>query len=148
MLIFLTLICCSKNTKTFMHQSSNPKMFLRKSVLKICSKFTGEHPCRSAISIKLFCNFIEIALRHGRSPVNLLHIFRTPFPRNTFWWLLVMQVTWGNIIDKLEAWLSVVKGEIVFHQKATKQNLYSCGLLFQINVFTSWSPVDEPYLAF
>ena len=28
-------------------------------------------------------NFIEIALRHGCSPVNLLHIFRTPFPKNT-----------------------------------------------------------------
>ena len=23
------------------------------------------------------------ALRHGCSPINLLHIFRTPFPRNT-----------------------------------------------------------------
>ena len=28
-------------------------------------------------------NFIEIALRHGCSPANLLHIFRTPFPKNT-----------------------------------------------------------------
>ena len=28
-------------------------------------------------------NFIEITLRHGCSPINLLHIFRTPFPRNT-----------------------------------------------------------------
>ena len=28
-------------------------MFLGKGVLKICSKFTGEHPCRSVISIKL-----------------------------------------------------------------------------------------------
>ena len=28
-------------------------------------------------------NFIEIALRHGCSPVNFLHTFRTPFPRNT-----------------------------------------------------------------
>ena len=27
-------------------------------------------------------NFIEIALRHGCSPVNLLHVFGTPFPRN------------------------------------------------------------------
>ena len=53
-------------------------MFLRKGVLKICSKFTGEHPCRSVISIKLPCNFIKIALRHGCSPLNLLHIFRTP----------------------------------------------------------------------
>ena len=24
-----------------------------------------------------------LALRHGCSPVNLLHIFRTPFPKNT-----------------------------------------------------------------
>ena len=34
-------------------------------------------------------NFIEIALWHGCSPVNLLHIFRTPFPRNTSGWLLL-----------------------------------------------------------
>ena len=54
-------------------------MFLRKSVLKICSKFTREHACRSVISINLQCNFIEIALWHGCSPVNLLHIFRTLF---------------------------------------------------------------------
>ena len=57
-----------------------PEVFLEKGVLKICSKFTGVHPCRSVISIKLLCNFIEIALRHGYPPVNLLHIFRTPFP--------------------------------------------------------------------
>ena len=57
-------------------------MFLEKGVLKICSDFTGEHPCRSAISIKLQSSFIEIALRHGCSPVNLLHIFRTHFTKN------------------------------------------------------------------
>ena len=34
-------------------RSSHPEVFLRKGVLKICSKFTGEHPCRSVISIKL-----------------------------------------------------------------------------------------------
>ena len=34
-------------------------------------------------------NFIEIALRHGCSPVNLLHIFRTPFPKNTLGRLLL-----------------------------------------------------------
>ena len=32
---------------------------------------------------KVARNFIEIALRHDCSPVNLLHIFRTPFPKNT-----------------------------------------------------------------
>ena len=71
--------------KTLLHtlRSSRPEVFLRKSSLKICRKFTGEHPCRNVISIKLLCNFIEIALRHGCSPVNLLHIFRAPFIKNT-----------------------------------------------------------------
>ena len=64
-------------------RSSPSEVSLGKGVLNICSKFTGEHPCQSAISIKLICNFIEIALRHGCSPVNLLHIFRTSFPKNT-----------------------------------------------------------------
>ena len=31
----------------------------------------------------------EIALWHGCSPVNLLHIFRTPFPKSTSGWLLL-----------------------------------------------------------
>ena len=57
-------------------------MFLRKSVLQISSKFTGGHPHHSVISIKLQSNYIENALRHGYSPVHLLNIFRTAFPRN------------------------------------------------------------------
>ena len=69
---------------------SNPtEIFLRKGVLKICSKLRGEHPCRSVISIKLESNFIEIAPRHGCSLVNLLDIFRTPFLKNTSGGLLV-----------------------------------------------------------
>ena len=65
-------------------RSSPPEVFLDKGVPKKCSKFTGEHPCRSEISIKLLCNFIEITLRHGCSPVNLLHIFRKPFYKNIY----------------------------------------------------------------
>ena len=38
------------------YRSSHPEVFLGNGVLKICSKFTGEHPCRSAISIKLQSN--------------------------------------------------------------------------------------------
>ena len=41
---------------------------------KICSKFAN---------LKLQSNAIEITLRYGCSLVNLLHIFRTPFPKNT-----------------------------------------------------------------
>ena len=32
---------------------------------------------------KVASNFIEIALRHGCSPINLLHISRIPFASNT-----------------------------------------------------------------
>ena len=69
----------------FMHLEAaiqHPEVFSRKDVLKICSKYTGEHPCRSAISIKLLCSFIETALRYGCSE-NLLHVFRTPFLEKT-----------------------------------------------------------------
>ena len=62
-------------------QKQPSKGVLKKGVLKKCSKFTVEHSCRSVISIKLLFNFIVIALQHGCSPINLLHIFRTPFPK-------------------------------------------------------------------
>ena len=66
-----------------MHRSSRPEVFLRKGVLRTCSKFTREYPCQNVISIMLQSNFIEITLPHGCFPVNLLHIFRTPFLKNT-----------------------------------------------------------------
>ena len=45
-------------------RSSRPEVSVAKGVLKIF-------------------NLIGIALRRGCSPVNLLHIFRTPFSKNT-----------------------------------------------------------------
>ena len=48
------------------------------------------------------CDFNKVAkqlysnhIQNGCSPVNLLHIFRTPFPRNTSEWLLL------NIEDQI-----------------------------------------------
>ena len=64
-------------------RNSPPEVFLGKCVLKMCSKFTGEHPRRSVISVKLQSNFIEITLQHECFPVDLLHIFRTSFSRTT-----------------------------------------------------------------
>ena len=52
--------------------------------MKTCCKLTGEHPCRSEISVKLERNFIKTALQHGCSPVNLLHFFSKRLPKNTF----------------------------------------------------------------
>ena len=60
-------------------------MFLGgKGVLKIYSKFTGE------LSIQLQSKFIKIELRYGCSPVNVLYMFRTPFPKNTSGGLLLV----------------------------------------------------------
>ena len=67
----------------YIYRSSHPKVFFVKGVLKICSKFTGEHPCWRVISIKL------LALRHRCSSADVLYIFRTPFPRNTSGWVLL-----------------------------------------------------------
>ena len=72
---------------------SSSEMFCEKSALKICSKFTGEQACRSVISIKLFRNFIEIAICNWCYPVNLLHIFRTPFSKNISGGLLLYPAT-------------------------------------------------------
>ena len=74
--------CSLNGLKNLINRSSPPWVFLGKGVLKIYSKFTAEHPCRSVITIKLQSNFIEITLRHGCSRVNLLHIFRTLFLKN------------------------------------------------------------------
>ena len=78
------------------YRSSRPEVSLEKAVLRICSKFTGEHPCQSVISIKLqsSCKVIEITLRHEYCPVNSNHIFRTKFPKNTTRRLLLALVTY------------------------------------------------------
>ena len=80
--ILLSLFESTKPKYLNIFKSSHPEVFLGKGILKICGKFTGEHPCRSVISIKLQSSFIEITLRHGCSPVNMLHIFRTCFSQN------------------------------------------------------------------
>ena len=79
-----------KHQKTLMFSKrGHPQVFLGKGVLKICSKFTGKQPCRSVISIELLCNFVEVTLWHGCSPVNLLHFFRTAFYKNIYGALLL-----------------------------------------------------------
>ena len=55
--------CFPRNfLKKILFRRNHPDLLLRKGVLKICSKFTGEHPCRNVISIELQTSFIEITL--------------------------------------------------------------------------------------
>ena len=55
-------------------------------------------------------NFIEITLRHGCSPLNLLHIFRTPFPNNTSGRLHL-----SNVINNKAAIVSFLQQRGVLH---------------------------------
>ena len=53
------------------NRSSLLEVFIGKDFLKTYSKFAGEHPCRSVIEM----TWVFF--------VSLLHIFKTPFPKNT-----------------------------------------------------------------
>ena len=114
-------------TKNF--RRSCPEVFLGKGVLKICSKYAGEHSRRNAISIKLLCNFIKITLRHGCSPVNLLRIFITPFSKKTS----------GRLLLKLKpgvGYIKIQKTNYCCQLKCTKRN--PC-----LVTWTPFRPVDR-----
>ena len=82
---------CSENMQQIYRRTPLPKCNFNKVAL---------HQCQSVISIKLFCSFIEIALRLKCSPVNLPHYFRTPFPKNTSEGLLLSY--WQKVIQSLQ----------------------------------------------
>ena len=76
----------------------------------------------SKLLSKMLSNFIEITLWHGCSPVNLLHIFRTHFPKNISRWLLLKVITFEfyftNLLESLEeklGFLGVMGGLFCFH---------------------------------
>ena len=73
---------------------SHPEVFLRKDVLKV----NLQENTHAEVRFQMLCNFIEIARRHGCSAVNLLCIFRTPFPNNTSGWLLLYFVELWNAV--------------------------------------------------
>ena len=98
-MVLTVVLRCSLGVLGVLYRSSYSEVFCWKGALKICSKFTGEYPCRSAISITLQSNFIEVALRHGCSPVNLLHIFRTTSLKNTTEWLLLSLLKTGVVSE-------------------------------------------------
>ena len=128
-------------------------MFLGKGVQRICGKFTGEHPCRKAISIKLQSNFIVITLQQWCSPVNLLHIFRTPFLKSTSGWLLlkviVNQGFFGNSRYKLLE-MSIKKSckklAILcntLHSKNQKSTKYNIGYRRDVSLSISFCKKEE-----
>ena len=58
-------------------RNSPPEVLLEKGVVKICSKFSGEQPCRSAILIKLQSKFaIQILKVYNPSTFRLLTLLK------------------------------------------------------------------------
>ena len=74
----------------------------------MCSRFTVRHPCRSVISTEPLCSFINMTLRHGCSAINLLHIFRAPFPKNTSGGMLLNSVIYDGIFYR-DMWKATPK---------------------------------------
>ena len=89
---------------------------LMMSLIVVISQWIYDYESRS-VTPRLN-NFIEITLRHGCSPRNLLYILRTPFLKNTSGRLLL------NIIISLlqiKIYLSYyVKQKNIFSQKSDK----------------------------
>ena len=74
-MIFLVEVIVTQKTKTLIfHRVKIPAKqnteavlwrYSERKVFCTCIKFPGDRPCRFVISVKLPCNFIEIALLHG-----------------------------------------------------------------------------------
>ena len=73
-------------------------------------------------------NFIEITLHHGCSPVNLLHIFRTPFIKNTSGGLLSLTY-WSTRLFTTVLMKTVVVFSYSIHY--TLQHLFIWGKVFK-----------------
>ena len=84
---------------------------------KRCSENAQQIYRRTPMPKGDFCNFIEIALWHGFSPVNQLHIFRTPFFKNTSGELLL-------------EWLLCAVSEFRETCRVLEENFLGAGLYF------------------
>ena len=74
--------------KVILFRSSHPEMFIRKGVIKIYSKFTGEHSCRSVIS-QLYWNHTSVWVFSCKFAA----YFQNTFTKNTSEWLLLSFVS-------------------------------------------------------
>ena len=80
------------------YRSSPSEVFYEKGVPKICSIFTGEHPCQSVISIKLQSNFMEMTLWHVCS----FSCKFTAYFQNTFYYVhLWVTASVTSVLDSL-----------------------------------------------
>ena len=97
-----------KNNSKLLRFSFRWAPMLSKETLLKC-----EQPCSPRWAPKQ-SNFIETTLWHGYSPVNLMHIFRTPFSKNTSGGLLLIIVFSSveflkcNFISHIITWRHII----------------------------------------
>ena len=87
-LVPILFILLSQLLQIFSYSSCDQKQPSRGVLKKRCSETMQQIYRR----IPMLCNFIEITVWHGCSPVNLLHISKTPFYRNTSGELLLCDI--------------------------------------------------------
>ena len=63
----------------------------------------------------------EIALGHGCSPINLVHIFRTTFPRNTSGWLFLFKIDIGIVLNII--YVLLLSNLLHFFNSVDKRNI-------------------------
>ena len=68
-----------------MFRSSPPEVLSKKNAVQIRSEPTGEQPCRSSITTKSLCSFIQITPMHGCAPENPQHTHKNLFPGEHLW---------------------------------------------------------------
>ena len=125
----------------FKYRSSRPEVFLRKGVLKTYSEFTGEHPCRSVISIRLLYNFIpkcdfnKVALQLYWNHISawVLSCRFAAYFQNTFslehLWRAAFACIFGAVIISSFRWKLLVV-------KTTRRHWHLLGLLLlTLNIF-------------
>ena len=78
-----------KQVKTCLNQKQLSRVVPRKKCSGNMQHIYRKTPMPKCDFNKVASNFIEITFPHGYSPVNLMHIFKTPFPRNTSGGLLL-----------------------------------------------------------
>ena len=112
-------------------QKQPPRGVPRKRCSKNMQQIYRRTPTPKCDFNKVACNFIEITLRRGCSPVNLLHIFTKPFSSNTSGWLLL--TIWLMVLKIL---LLIVYCEIIANPLTFSISSFSTVLKFS-SIFVS-----------
>ena len=94
-------ILLRKQSKKLGHSEAAVRGVLKKRCSEKMQQIYRRAPMTKCNFNQFSSNFIEITLWHGCSPVNLLHIFRTSFLKNTSGWLLVDIVLSEKIVSSI-----------------------------------------------